>query len=1520
MSKRESTVASLDERVWLAAFGKHPGWNDHLDDIGLETDRLVAVRRSLYVDGIGGVIGAGTWEAMDEASRDEGFSHSFLWRQPDGLVVGRMWSSSDGKGRKKYPMIVCAMCRSLPLSFVAGPVLDRLRRLEDECKSVTAASGVISAVDRARGELRELASHTPAVSGQAFEGEASASRLASAPVIGGDGQGLCRVMYQMDRDMAAYLNPETVMGGSRSRTMEVRAQHMRVPRVFERESECWSVWARLFLTRVDQLAPLLLICRDGRGWLDVIVGEPGSAQLGCLQSTGEAVPLTTDIPFTIDEKTASTVQDLIRRARSGELIEHDPGFIDASSERMAPFLKTARRSKAQGKPEAGRKQMMLAVAGAAVVLLICVVLAMSFFGGSGQPKSGGSAGGETGAPSKDDGDPPPAAPTAQAPGPSALPPPAGQSPAVATGLDALPPDERDRVERFRAWCVQMERWYTPFVEALDRAALERDPDLNRALLARLIEAERAGLEINPFAIAPRRYRSLSALIENPPAELGDPSYEARIAGANAHIDAVRGSIGPSWGGHAALAATLDGLERSGRQPHAELVSIRAALTGEDGAAAARAAAALVPIRGLLERIAGGLGLRHDSIPAIRAAGAVEQAAWFEGIPVAPAPEMDLGTWLESTARQSESTGALGAIAARAARDDLPSVDPALLAAALTGVRGEDPERDLRAWLAAVSDPALRLLDPTEDPRRALAGGAGLDGLEDRLSALAEGDERETRAISARAARWREDLSGLLGLAWSEANRPAIADGVSALLSERSEILGAVDGLERARRLKGESYLAEIRGKRSASTTGSAALDEVWRSARDVMIGAYERDRDLVALSRAVDAALAALEGVESAMPPVEVEPGAFGTAGARVAELIVQEREARLASAARRALSGGSPEEDAAAYAIWSDGVLGASADAGALLDALRDWRNPDEAVDGASPRDRLASWSSSWVGQRVGPGELDPALGVLAQRVLPGDRAALAAILTDASVEAPVLHVVWSMLGRANPRWPLNAAELELDAGAIARLRARLGTLPAARRGEVEPDLSAGAAARWSAVAASASGWDEFRPLALRARSMGVDAGAIAPELAFDLWIAGLTEQVGAGRPLDGEQILEAASRWLEAGPGDAEAGAWLSDLVETLSGRKEKDIDYRAIGPARAGWSHEAFDGGRRLVYSWIPNGQVVMRLGFRLVESPAGAFYLSESEAPAVLLLSYALEGNQAGSVLGVLEEDWRAQGDPRRGPRVWEWRQRGGGRKILNSRNWTGDVQGDEREYYAAAVFDRVGKPEETHPLQRISPHAAAVLAALAGCRLPTEAEWHSAYESIGRPAPGDAFNLRDSAFESQRVFTEDRLRTQTRFWPDEGIFLPEGSNAPRGASARAHAWADGRLWFEPVEAEGDRPFRHLVGNVAEFVLMGTPPPGLMTDRADGLAAALPGIDGAAKGHGVFGVIGGSALSPPDLPVDRAAPVPSGWSRQGYSDVGFRLAFSPGLETPLIVQVGEALRSAPFLRPEVLDPGP
>ena len=93
-------------RLRAAVFGKHPGWADHMEEIGLETPGLVDLRRALYSEGIARVVDSGAWEALDDADRLERIEHTFVRRWKGTLTIGRLWSSEDGRGRKKYPMVV----------------------------------------------------------------------------------------------------------------------------------------------------------------------------------------------------------------------------------------------------------------------------------------------------------------------------------------------------------------------------------------------------------------------------------------------------------------------------------------------------------------------------------------------------------------------------------------------------------------------------------------------------------------------------------------------------------------------------------------------------------------------------------------------------------------------------------------------------------------------------------------------------------------------------------------------------------------------------------------------------------------------------------------------------------------------------------------------------------------------------------------------------------------------------------------------------------------------------------------------------------------------------------------------------------------------------------------------------------------------------------------------------------------------------------------------------------------------
>jgi hypothetical protein len=176
------------------------------------------------------------------------------------------------------------------------------------------------------------------------------------------------------------------------------------------------------------------------------------------------------------------------------------------------------------------------------------------------------------------------------------------------------------------------------------------------------------------------------------------------------------------------------------------------------------------------------------------------------------------------------------------------------------------------------------------------------------------------------------------------------------------------------------------------------------------------------------------------------------------------------------------------------------------------------------------------------------------------------------------------------------------------------------------------------------------------------------------------------------------------------------------------------------------------------------------------------------------------------------------------------------------------------------------PSRRMPMQYVSIKAAQFAATLAGCRLPTVAEWQAARgsseQSVARP------NVRDLTWRLELEHLMQRV-PGGRVRPDAGMFVPAGERPTNEVWQQATGGElnDGVLWFHEVAAGSTRPgvFVDLVGNVAEFV----------TGEA-----------------GRVYVIGASALSPPPPVRDPEKPFEVGADQAagGFSDVGFRLAFS------------------------------
>src|SRR6185503_18295903 len=134
--------------VALAAFGKHPGWDDHVEDLGLETESLNLAKTVLYVNGIGGQIDSGAWEKLDAAQQLPAFKHVFVWQRSGQILVGRLWSSGDGKSRKRYPMVICLHFMGVTLGWALKHALPALAELEEECARTTSAADVRSLLGR----------------------------------------------------------------------------------------------------------------------------------------------------------------------------------------------------------------------------------------------------------------------------------------------------------------------------------------------------------------------------------------------------------------------------------------------------------------------------------------------------------------------------------------------------------------------------------------------------------------------------------------------------------------------------------------------------------------------------------------------------------------------------------------------------------------------------------------------------------------------------------------------------------------------------------------------------------------------------------------------------------------------------------------------------------------------------------------------------------------------------------------------------------------------------------------------------------------------------------------------------------------------------------------------------------------------------------------------------------------------------------------------------------------------------
>ena len=89
-------------RIQIAGFGKHPAWDDHIDDIGLNTESLVLTKQFLYSEGIATQLGA--WNQIEASGSAVEFDHRFVWGPGPTGDRGGALVFSGSKGSSSFPI------------------------------------------------------------------------------------------------------------------------------------------------------------------------------------------------------------------------------------------------------------------------------------------------------------------------------------------------------------------------------------------------------------------------------------------------------------------------------------------------------------------------------------------------------------------------------------------------------------------------------------------------------------------------------------------------------------------------------------------------------------------------------------------------------------------------------------------------------------------------------------------------------------------------------------------------------------------------------------------------------------------------------------------------------------------------------------------------------------------------------------------------------------------------------------------------------------------------------------------------------------------------------------------------------------------------------------------------------------------------------------------------------------------------------------------------------------------------
>ncbi|HMD54429.1 MAG TPA: hypothetical protein VKJ65_07775, partial [Phycisphaerae bacterium] len=147
---------STEPLLALCVFGKHPAWDDHMDDIGEQSREMQEFKRLIYVEGIGGNIDSGNWAHLPADQLLPEFNHLLIFNRDNYYFWATLSTSKDGKGRSLYPLVVALQSRGFSPADLERHICPLLLELRESLQNTDSADEVRARVSATQQKIQTV--------------------------------------------------------------------------------------------------------------------------------------------------------------------------------------------------------------------------------------------------------------------------------------------------------------------------------------------------------------------------------------------------------------------------------------------------------------------------------------------------------------------------------------------------------------------------------------------------------------------------------------------------------------------------------------------------------------------------------------------------------------------------------------------------------------------------------------------------------------------------------------------------------------------------------------------------------------------------------------------------------------------------------------------------------------------------------------------------------------------------------------------------------------------------------------------------------------------------------------------------------------------------------------------------------------------------------------------------------------------------------------------------------------------